>query len=714
MSRKKQLLILASLIVGTLILTAVLTIVIFAASLSSKESIMNRNKTGLILLDRNNKELYRFYNAHSDTYVPLGDIAQVAREAVIAAEDSGFYEHPGFSIGGIANAIYENIRPGGNDRGGSTLTQQLAKNALLSEDRNVLRKYQELILSLEIERRYTKEEILEMYLNSAYFGEGAFGIEDAARAYFNKAAKELSIAEASMLAGLLPAPSAYSPISGNREYATQRQNYVLGRMQEEGYITETESTAALAQQLTYNPQNPDSGLKAPHFALMVKEELEERYGEETIARSGYRVTTTLNLDWQQKAEGALGSQLDRLAASRASNGSVVAVDPKTGEVLVLVGSRDWNNQEFGKVNMAIAPRQPGSSFKPLVYAAGIENRIFTAATILPDRPKDFGGYRPQNYDGGYRGDVSIRRALANSLNIPAVEALQRIGISEVITTAQELGITTLTEGPQGYGPSLALGTGAVRLTELTNAYATLADNGTRHDMRTVLSIEDKNSRIIHRSTPSERSAISSATAYIISSILSDNNARAEVFGSSLTLADRRPAAVKTGTTDDYRDALTVGYTPGLAVGVWIGNNDNTPMSAVAGSVGSAPIWRQLMQELLAGQPHQEFVRPVGVVAQQVCFGTGAIAETPGSNTYTEYFRAGNVPVERCNAAQQAPEQPEQPPQQQRPEEDEEKVLPPEDPEEEQPPPTEDGDEGEDNPPPEDPENPLPPIPPINP
>lgn len=675
MPRHKRLFLLIGIPAITLAVIAIITTLVFAASLSSKESIMNRNKTGVSLLDRNGKVFYEFNNAHTDTYVKLDQIAPVAKEALLAAEDKDFYKHTGFSPTGILNAIWQNIKPGGSDGGGSTLTQQLVKNALLSQDRNFLRKYQELVLSVEIERRYTKDEILEMYLNSTYFGEGAFGIEDAAKTYFNKSAKDLDAAEAAMLIGVLPAPSAYSPISGTVQYAEERQEYVLGRMQADGYLTEAQADAAVVQKLNYAPKKEQKS-QAPHFALLVKEELEKRYGEEKVARSGYKVKTTLNLDWQGIAEKAVTEQVDRLARSKVSNGAAVAIDPKTGDIMALVGSKDWNNDSFGKFNMVTATRQPGSSFKPIVYATGIEERNLTAATIFHDKLTDFGGgYKPKNYDGRFRGNVTLRRALANSLNVPAVEALAKVGISDTIATAKDLGITTLTETPQTYGLPLALGSGQAKLSEMTNAYATFANAGKRNDMQTILEITDKNGSKIFERKIASRQAISEQTSFIMSSILSDNSARAEVFGNSLTLSRGRLAAVKTGTTEDYRDAWTVGYTPSLAVGVWIGNNDNSPMSSVAGSSGSGPIWRNIMNNILGTSANENFKQPSGIVSQQVCKDSGALAVNQGDNTYAEFFRAGTLPSDKCNTTKEEPKEEAKPEEEVKPETEKPKEEP---------------------------------------
>lgn len=635
-----------------LVFIAVMTTISFAGALGSKDALMNRNNTGVTLLDRNGKAFYTFDNAHSDTYVALSDIAPIAQKALISSEDKNFYSEPGFSVTGIANAIYQNLIHSGNGGGGSTITQQLVKNALLSQNRSIFRKYQELVLSIEVERRYSKNEILEMYLNSVYFGEGAFGIEDAAQTYFGKSAKDLDTAQAAMLIGLLPAPSAYSPISGDINAAQTRQKYVLGRMETDGVITKDQVQAALSEQLTYQPPKSDDPAQAPHFALMVKQWLEDKYGQEQVARSGYKVTTTLDLSDQSLADAAVKKQVANLKYNQVTNGSTVIIDPKTGEILALVGSVDWNNTDFGKVNMATATRQPGSSFKPFVYGTGIQNRLMTAATIFSDTPQNFDGYQPKDYDLKYRGDVTMRRALSNSLNIPAVEALNKIGLDPVIANAKAAGLTTLTETPDQYGLSLALGSASARLTEMTNAYAAFANGGTHHDMQMVLGITDKNNQKIYQEQVTSSQVWSEGTAFIISSILSDNNARAEEFGSSLTVSASRPVAVKTGTTEDYRDAWTIGYTPSLAIGVWIGNNDNSQMSAVAGASGSGPIWISLMRQLLNGTPVEKFAQPSTVVSHDVCKADGALAQTSGSNTYTEYFLTGTLPTKTCNEPQQ--------------------------------------------------------------
>lgn len=655
MSRRRKIVLVGWSTASILVVIALFTTIFFANSLGSKEQIMNRNKTGVTLLDRKGRVIYRFNNARSDTRVPLSEISDVTKKALIASEDKNFYEHGGFSIPGIANAAWQNVAPNGLNNGGSTLTQQLVKNALLSKDRNFLRKYQELVLSVEIERRYTKDEILEMYLNSVYFGEGSFGIEDAAQTYFGVHAKDLDTAQATMLVGVLPAPSAYSPVSGSLEKAKVRQKYVLGRMVEEKFISEDEKMTASQQELAFaTPKTKEDG-KAPHFALMVKEALEDKYGEERIARSGYNVTTGLDLDWQAIAESTVATQVNRLARSNVSNGAAVVEDPKTGEIRALVGSADWDNEVNGKFNVATAGRQPGSSFKPLVYGTGIENRDFSAATIFKDEETDFGGgFVPKNYDLRYHGNVTARKALANSYNIPAVKALQQAGIKETIKTAEAFGINTISE-KNNPGLAMALGTEIVPLTQMTNAYATFANQGQFNDQVLFTTITDKNNKTIFKSEPKNKEVMSDQSAYIISSILSDNTARSSTFGSSLTLSGGRLAAVKTGTTEDYRDALTIGYTPSLVVGVWIGNNDNSSMSRVAGSGGAGPIWRGVMNQILSGTPKEEFAVPSSITSRTICRSSGGLAKFAGGDTMTEYFKPGTLPTNSCN--DRAPETP---------------------------------------------------------
>ncbi len=645
---RQELIILAIAFITIVIFIPVFTYVYFAKDLTSKDSIMNRNNTGIVLLDRNGEAFFEFYNAHYRKFVPLKDIPDSVKNSVIVAEDKDFYNHPGFSLQALAAALVANIKEQDLSYGGSTITQQLVKSSLLTPRKSIIRKAQELVLSQEIERRFSKDEILEMYLNSVYFGEGAFGIESAANSFFGKSAKELNLGEASLLAGLLSAPSIYSPISGDVQKGLRRQEYVLSEMVQAKYITQEEKEKAKKTKLSYVRKSNSISNLAPHFALMVREQLVKEYGEERVARSGFKIYTTIDLKWQRKIIPIVEEQVQSLEGSGATNASVVVVDSKTGEIRSLIGSRDWFNEEFGKVNMADTPRQPGSSFKPVVYALAMEQGIITPATTLKDQRVTFAGnYKPENYDKRFRGQVLVRRALANSLNVPAVQVQQMVGVSDTLNFSRNLGLTTLGE-ESDYGLSLVLGTAGVKLTELTNVYATFANKGKYHPVTTISKIEDKSGNIVYQKKEDGEQKISKQTAFLISSILSDNKARAEVFGKALTIS--RPAAVKTGTTEDYKDALTVGYTPQLAVGVWVGDNNNKPMNKIAGSLGAAPIWRRVMETVHTDMPVVPFEIPEGVKQISVCSGNGLLVRSNGGyGIIKEFFVEGTEPHRYCSA-----------------------------------------------------------------
>lgn len=645
-------------IAALLTFVPVFTYAYFVKDLQSKESIMNRNSTGLTLLDRKDRRFFVFYEGKNKTFVPLSQIPRHMQKAVIAVEDREFYLHPGFSVRGIIRAIVEDVKQGEIVYGGSTLTQQLVKNALLKPQKSFLRKYQELVLAYEIERRFTKDEILEMYLNSVYFGKGAFGVEEAALAYFNKNAKDLTLSEASYLAGLLPAPSGLS--SGALDQAKFRQKIVLEKLFEQGYILKDEKEKAEKEELVF-VSGEKLNVLAPHFAVLVRDKLIEQFGEEYVARSGFTVKTTIDLKWQEYAEQVVREQVTRLSANRVTNAATVVLDPKTGEVLAMVGSVDWQNDAFGKVNVALSPRPPGSAFKPIVYVAGFEERLITPATVLRDAPTTFaGGYRPQNFDRRFRGSVLLRRALANSLNVPSVEVMSKVGVSKTLEMANRLGITTLKD-PSLYGLSLVLGAGEVKLLELTNAYAVFANSGIKNEPTLMLEVEDKFGKTLSDYTKEAKKTekiLDPTITFLISSILSDTNARREVFGSALDIS--KTAAVKTGTTEDFRDSWTIGYTPSLAVGVWVGNNDNSPMDNVAGSLGAAPIWRALMERFLTGVANQPFLTPQGVVGLSVCNFNGLIAKEATTSAYTEYFISGTQPQDICVIPKPSPPPPPSP------------------------------------------------------
>lgn len=585
-------------------------------------------------MDRNGTPFFTLFEAKHKTFVPLSQIPRPLQQALIASEDKDFYAHNGFSVKSILRSIRSNIEERRLAYGGSTITQQLVKNALLTPQKNFLRKYQEAVLAYEIERRYSKEEILEMYLNSVYFGEGAFGAEEGAQVYFGKSSRELNLAESSFLIALLPAPSRLSPLNGDTEPAKLRQNLVLDRMANQGYITEEEKDRAVNEELEFSGRLDDFNSKGLHFALMVGDELKTKYSEETISRSGFRVRTTIDLTWQTYAEETVSSQVKKLAVNNVSNGAAVVLDPRTGEIKALVGSKDWHDGKFGRVNVPVMPRQPGSSFKPIIYSAALEKGLITPATILKDSPitysnKETGfiAYRPQNYDRKFRGDVTARRALSNSLNVPAVEVMSKVGVIEGLNMAHRLGITTL-EDPGRFGLSLVLGAGEVKLVDLTTVYGVFANQGVKNDPVSILEITDKQNQIVYSYQPDPQPVLSPGVAFLISSMLSDSGARREVFGNALD--NSRGAAVKTGTTENYKDAWTMGYTPSLVVGVWVGNNDGAVMDNIAGSLGAAPIFKSLIEKFSEGTPIQKFTPPDEVL-QLNCKASAK------DNGYQEFF-----------------------------------------------------------------------------
>ena len=648
LSRLKKVLVITVPIVLILIIIAIATYAYYASTISDPERLMNYNSTGVVLLDRSGETFYSSGTADKGERLSLDKISDYTEKALVASEDKNFYEHGGFSVISIVGALFANLRSGdATGYGGSTLTQQLAKNTLLSSNQTFLRKYQELTVSVAIEQRYSKDEILDMYLNSVYYGEGAFGIEAAAKTYFGKSAADLGLAESAMLIGVLPAPSAYSPITGNIQYAKERQATVLQRMVDNGAITQAEADAAKVQELAYAPQDTGVNDLAPHFAEMVLSELYEKYGEEVVARSGFRVTTTLDLSLQRSANDAVTNQIAYIQANGGSNASVVAIDPTTGAIRALVGSADYDNADFGKVNMATTVRQPGSSIKPLYYTEAMQRRLITPATVLQDKATDFGGYAPQNADRRFRGNVTARSALSQSLNIPAVEVMQQLGVSDAIAAFKRLGLTTLNDTTE-YGLPLALGSAEARLTEMTNAYAAFANSGSQFDTVMIDGIKDKYNKEVFKATAAAPTQVmSSEASFLISDILNDESARAPIFGSSLN-TNGYDVAVKTGTTDEARDAWTIGYAKQLAVGVWVGNNNNTPMGN-GGSAMAGPIWRNVLLAGLKGQANQAFVAPSNIERVSICRSNGLRAVGGGTDgVYQEYFIKGATPAGTCD------------------------------------------------------------------
>lgn len=651
LSLKKKALIIGAPIFVFAIFIPLLTYFYFSRDISDVDRLMNRNNTGVVLYANDGKtELFSTGQAGHHTPYPIEEISPALKKAVVASEDKNFYKHSGFSILSTLRAVYGYTISRGGSFGGSTITQQLAKIKLLGNNRSFMRQYQAFSVAVAIENAYEKDEILEMYLNSVYFGESAFGIEEAAKVYFGVTPDELTLAQSSMLIGLLPAPSAYSPISGSEKLAKEQQDTVLRRMVENGLITEEERQNALKEELAYADSAADLNDSAPHFVQMVLEELYQEYGEENVKRSGYRVTTTLDNSLQQTLKQNITNHIGFIQANGGSNAAGVAIDPRNGRVLGLVGSVDWNNPEWGKVNLVTSPRQPGSSFKPIYYSAALDAGVITPATILSDVPTDFGNYQPQNADRQFRGNISVRNALNQSLNIPSVQVLQMLGVDSALEAARKLGITTL-DDTANYGLSLALGSAEVPLIEMTNAYAAFGNEGQLYETVLIERIDDKfNAPIFRAPRAVTTRAISPEGAFLISSILSDNNARAPIFGASLIIPGR-DAAVKTGTTDDQRDAWTIGYTPQLAVGVWVGNNNNATMLN-GGSGMAGPIWVNTMNQALSGIPNTPFTIPAGIVQRAVCIGQEALATRGGYGTFNEYFRSTALPTQSCVPAEE--------------------------------------------------------------
>lgn len=626
------------------------------------------DRTGTVIL-------YDIHGEEKRTVIPFERIPQVVREAAIATEDAGFYSHNGIDIRGIARALIVDLTRVSLSQGGSTITQQLVKNSILKPERSLIRKIREAILAIVIESRFSKDEILSLYLNQIPYGSNAYGIEAAAQTFFGKSAENLTLAEAALLAALPRAPSYYSPYGTHRDELMKRKDFVLDRMTKLGFVGEAEAKKAKAEPLNLKQQK--SNILAPHFVFYIREYLSETYGESFVEKGGLKVTTTLDWDLQQKAEELVRDYAERNEKLiRAHNAALVSMDPKTGEILAMVGSRDYfadplprgckpgiNCTFDPQVNVSLRARQPGSSFKPFVYAAALE-KGYTAETVLFDVPTEFNTncnadgtapagvdprscYRPGNYDERFRGPVTVRQALAQSLNVPSVELLYLAGVDESIAAANRLGITTIRPDPSRYGLALVLGGAEVTLLDMAHAYGAFAEDGKQIRSSGILKIEDADGTILEEKKDEPVEVLHPEIARTINDILSDNEARQPVFAprSSLYFPDRQVAA-KTGTTQDYRDAWTVGYTPSVVVGVWVGNNDNSPIQQKgSGVLAAAPLFHAFMEEALKKFPPEPFTKPAPstvekpilkglwqggtVVVVDKITGQLATAETPG-------------------------------------------------------------------------------------
>ncbi len=583
--------------------------------LPDPQKLLERNiEQSTTILDR--KEETVLYQIHGDInrkLIKLQDLPDYVKWASIVAEDDNFYNHSGFDVGGIVKAGFATIGIG-PQRGGSTITQQFVKNAILTNERSIIRKFKELILAYRIEKKFAKDEILQLYFNEIPYGSVVYGIEAAAQTFFDKSAKDLTLAEAAMLAGIPQRPTYFSPYGSHLDELKARQEWILDRLVKFDHISKDQAAAAKAEEIKFKPK--EESLIAPHFVMYVRELLAEQYGETFVEEGGLRVTTTLDVDYQKAAEKSVADHWQNNKDKyNAGNAALVSLDTKTGDIMAMVGSADFFNEDIdGQVNVALRPRQPGSSFKPLVYTAAF-SKGYTPETTLYDVETvfktDMQDYVPHNYDGGEHGPVSMRSALAGSLNIPAVKTLYLAGIDYTLKLAEDLGYTTLKDRSR-FGLSLVLGGGEVKLLEHTAAFATMAQEGEYHPPVAILKVQDANGKVLFEREKVETKKVLSPEIFrLTSSVLSDNAARAYIFGENnyLTLGSR-PVAAKTGTTNDYHDAWTMGYTPSLATGVWVGNSDNAAMKRGAdGSVVAAPIWNQFMKEVLADKPVEYFNAP---------------------------------------------------------------------------------------------------------
>lgn len=605
------------------------------------------------IFDRNNTLLYTIHGDKNQTFLPLSEIPKSVQQATIAIEDKDFYYHGAVDMRGmfraaISTLVYKQVQ------GGSTLTQQLVKNSLLTQEKTITRKTKEVLLAFATELLYSKDKILEMYLNQSPYGGTAYGVEAASQTYFGKHAKELTLPESALLAGLSEAPTYYSPYGAHPELAKQRQEEVLRKMSEQGYITVKQKNDAIKTPLVY--QRISNNIQAPHFVLYIKDLLVKKYGEKIVEEGGLKVKTSLDLNIQNFAQNTVASEVAKLTSYRVGNGATIVTNPATGEILAMVGSKDYFSSDIdGNVNVTIALRQPGSSIKPINYAVGLI-KGYTAAMPFVDIPTCFPNpghipYCPVNYDGKFHGVLSMRLSLGNSINIPAVKMLKLNGVEAMIATASAMGITTFNQ-PERYGLSLTLGGGEVTMLEMATAYGVFANKGYRINLHPILEVKNNQGNILENYAPPisaifGKKVMPASVPFIISEILSDNGARSLEFGPNSELKiPNQIVAVKTGTTNDLRDNWTIGYTPSYLVAVWVGNNDNSSMSGLAsGITGAAPIWNKIMKHLLNGRPQEPFQRPEGIIGKTVCNFSGLIPSSENAcPSHFEYFVKGTEPI----------------------------------------------------------------------
>ena len=580
------------------------------------------DKTGKILL-------YDIHQNIKRKIVPYDEISKDIKNATVAIEDSDFYNHYGVKPLAFLRAVFVNLSSGEFSQGGSTITQQVVKNSILTTDKTITRKIKEWILAIKLERVMTKEQILSIYLNESPYGGTVYGVEEASQRFFGKKASEVTLAEAAYLAALPQAPSLYSPYGANKDKLDERKNLVLSRMVELNFITQKQADIAKKEKVVFIQSDSNTGIKAPHFVEYVRSYLENKYGKEEVETGGLKVTTTLDWDLQKQAEETVDKfGKENEEKFNAKNAGMIGIDPKTGQILVMVGSRDYfDTKNDGNFNVTLGHRQPGSSFKPFVYATAFK-KGYTPDTVLFDLETEFQTtctpegepiapeinpedcYMPKNYDDKFRGPINLRNALAQSINIPAIKLLYLAGINDSIQTARDMGITGLADANR-YGLTLVLGGGEVTLLDMASAYSVFANDGIRNPNTPILKIEDSTGKVLEEFSSKETRVLDADVARNISDILSDWNAKEPAYGASSPLKfDNRQVASKTGTTNDTRDAWVIGYTPNFTLGVWVGNNDNTPMVKKVAGMITAPMWRNFFDKVLTILPDERFQKPV--------------------------------------------------------------------------------------------------------
>jgi len=630
--------------------------VLIFKNLPSPTDLTNREQeVSTKILDRNGVLLYKIFKDENRTIIPLDKIPKHVQLATLAAEDAEFYTHPGFSIKGIFRAFVNNVKKD-EMSGGSTITQQLVKNALLSSEKTLIRKLRELILAIAVETIYTKDEILQMYLNEVSYGGTAYGIQEASKLYFNKNAQNLTLSEATFLAGLPKRPSQYSPFSSTPEDGMLRQKDVVNLMVINKYITRETAELILSEGLYFAPNK--TSILAPHFVMYVRQYLEETYGTEMVEKGGLEVITSLDYEIQKKAEEIVESEVNTLKHLNVSNGAVLVLNPKNGEILAMVGSKDYfDTTSDGNVNVVTRPRQPGSSIKLINYAYALSNG-YSPSSILDDSPITFRipgspSYSPKNYDNTYRGKLSIKSAFAESRNIPAVKLLANYGVEKMIEMGEKMGITTW-EDKSRFGLSLTLGGGEVKLIDLASAYSTVANQGERININPILKTTNYKGKILEEKKCEDKctgeKVLDKRVSFLLTDILSNNQARTPAFGgnSLLNIKNHPEVAVKTGTSNNLRDNLAVGFNQDYTVAAWVGNNDNTSMSRVASGVtGATPIFNKVMTYLLENKETASWEIPEGLIKQSVCIITGSLP-CRGCPSKEEWFLEENVPTTHCN------------------------------------------------------------------